>query len=537
MVTVAGLWAEFIRIIVTIFRPWSDYVLDYFYGLVMGKTKPLPPITDPILLMSATELTERIRKKQLTSVEVVKAYVSRSKAVHPYINAAVDQRYENALRDAKAVDEFLASAQKSVEEIARDTPLLGVPFTCKESIGVKGMTQTSGLVRARGRVAKEDSPTAALYRKSGAIPLTVTDVPELCMWWESSNHLYGLTKNPYDNTRTVGGSSGGEGAIITSGGALFGIGNDIAGSIRMPSSFCGIYGHKPSRGVINNFGTYPFCHVKFSDEPDGSKEFVSTGPMCRYVQDVPLLFKILSDSDPKIQWNKQVDFRKVKLYYIEEFPGILHAATPDVKNSIKKAVKHFKDEYSIEATPLRMDELKMAFHVWEQKLLESSPVAFRDLMADKRPGQEDKTINLWLEFFKNLVGCSDHTMPAIFFGMVDKRDKDPFYHECLETFKTIQAKFAKIFNDQEDAILLVPTHPEPPPHYLMTIPMYPNIAYTCIFNILGFPSSQIPAGLSRGAPIGIQAISGQFKDHLTVATAVELDKVFGGWISPCSVDV
>lgn len=88
-----------------------------------------------------------------------------------------------------------------------------------------------------------------------------------------------------------------------------------------------------------------------------------------------------------------------------------------------------------------------------------------------------------------------------------------------------------------DAILLIPNHPDPPPHYLMTIPKYPNIAYTCIFSILGYPSSQIPTGLSRGLPIGIQAISRPYKDNLTLAAAVELDKVFNGWINPGPVSV
>ena len=99
----------------------------------------------------------------------------------------------------------------------------------------------------------------------------------------------------------------------------------------------------------------------------------------------------------------------------------------------------------------------------------------------------------------------------------------------------LKEKFDNIF--KEDAILLLPTHPEPPPHYLLTIPKYPNIAYTCIFNILGYPSSQIPAGFSSGVPIGIQVVSSTFQDHLTIAAAEQLDKVFGGWVSPCSIQV
>ncbi|KAF8778273.1 Fatty-acid amide hydrolase 2-A like protein [Argiope bruennichi] len=205
--SIAGFCAEFIRILVTLTWPVSDYVLNFLYGLFMGATKQLPPIENKILLLSAIELAAKIRTKELSCEEVMKTYVERAKIVHPYINAATDERYEDALKDAKKVDEFLASGAKSELEIARDTPLLGVPFTCKEAIGVKDMRQNSGLVRYKDHIAEEDSDTAALYKKAGAIPLTVTNVPELCMWWESANHVSGLTKSPFDITRTVGGSS------------------------------------------------------------------------------------------------------------------------------------------------------------------------------------------------------------------------------------------------------------------------------------------------------------------------------------------
>ncbi|GIY11309.1 fatty-acid amide hydrolase 2 [Caerostris darwini] len=390
------------------------------------------------------------------------------------------------------------------------------------------MKQTCGLVRSKDHRADKDGGASDMYRKAGAIPFIVTDVPELCMWWESSNHVNGLTKNPYDNTRTVGGSSGGEGAVITSASSIMGVGNDIAGSIRIPASFCGIYGHKPSRDIVPNWGMFPYSEVELEKE-DRSLDFVSTGPMCRYVQDLPLLLKALSGNDKRLQWDAKVNFRNVKVYYIEEVPGILHAAVPDVKKSIQTAVKHFSDEYGVQAVPLRIPELQYSFHIWDSKLLEYDGPPFTFYLK----GQDDN-LNLMLELFKSLFRCSDHTLPAIYYGIVGKRSKDSFYQFCLDKYKEIERRFQEIF--EEDAILLVPTHPEPPPHYLMTIPMYPNIAYTCIYNILGYPSTQIPAGLSKGVPIGIQAVSAQFKDHLTLAAAAELDKVFGGWISPGPID-
>ncbi|KAG8196361.1 hypothetical protein JTE90_009579 [Oedothorax gibbosus] len=525
MNTMVGWCVEFLRVILTLTRPFSDKVLDFIYHFFMGKSKVLPPIDNKILLMPATELAQKIRKRQLSCVEVMEAYVARCKAVHPYINAAVDERYEDALRDAKVVDEFLASGQKSVEEIEKETPLLGVPFSCKEAIGVKGMAQTCGLYSAKDRVAEKDSDTAALYRKAGGIPVVVTNVPELCMWWESSNLVFGMTKNPYDNARTVGGSSGGEGSIITSAGALIGIGNDIAGSIRIPAAFCGIYGHKPSKDVISNQGTFP-------ESDDEFDQFVSTGPMCRYAQDLPLLTRVLSKNHNKIKWDEKVDFKKVRVYYMDSIPSLLLGATPDIRASVHKAVKHFEEEYGITATRVDMDEMRHAFNMWECKLLECGGPSFKSALSFF--GKCDN-INLHWELFKSLFRASKHTLPAIYFGLVDRRDKDDFYHECLKNYEVLKKKFEDML--QGDAIFLIPTQAEAPSHYLMTIPKYPNIGYTCIFSILGYASTNIPAGFSQGVPIGIQAISLPFQDHLTIAAALELDKVFGGWVSPCPITV
>ncbi|XP_042909373.2 fatty-acid amide hydrolase 2 [Parasteatoda tepidariorum] len=326
-----------LRIILTFTRPLSDKILSILYRIFMGPTKPLPPIRNPLLLYTASELAEKIRSRQVKCEDVMKAYVERSREVHPFINAACDERYEDALKDARNIDIFLDKNEKRLDDIERDTPLLGVPFTCKEAIGVKGMAQTCGYYKSKNAVAAQDADTTALYRKAGAIPVTVTNVPETLLWWESANLVFGMSKNPYDNTRTVGGSSGGEAAIITSAAAVIGIGNDMAGSIRMPSSFCGIFGHKPSRNYISNGGCYP----EDADEDALLDDFISTGPMCRYAKDLPLLVRILSDNNNKVPLDKRVNFRKVKIYYMDEIPGKLNCSTPDAKNKIHQVGKMF----------------------------------------------------------------------------------------------------------------------------------------------------------------------------------------------------
>ncbi|KAF8789477.1 Fatty-acid amide hydrolase 2 like protein [Argiope bruennichi] len=193
------------------------------------------------------------------------------------------------------------------------------------------------------------------------------------------------------------------------------------------------------------------------------------------------------------------------------------------------ATKLFEEEFGVKPIPLDIKEMQYALALWNAKYREIGAGPLRNELCYGK-----KSVNLWLELVKSFFRCSDHTLPLIYFGLLKPMD-DKRYHKCLEMYKSLHKKFEAIF--EEDAIFLFPTHPEPAPHYLMTIPKFFNAGYTAIFNILGYPITAIPAGLSDGLLISIQAISGQFKDHLTVAAAQELDKVFGGWISPCSINV
>uniref|UniRef100_A0A2L2YIK7 Fatty-acid amide hydrolase 2 n=1 Tax=Parasteatoda tepidariorum TaxID=114398 RepID=A0A2L2YIK7_PARTP len=517
---------EFIRIFLYFTQPYSDYVISFLYRIFWVKTRPVPPIENKLLLLSATELAEKIRSKQAKCEDVMRAYVDRCRKVQPYINAVTDARYEDALEESRLVDRFLARGDKTPDEIEKDTPLLGVPFSCKEAIGVKGLAQTSGIYAAKGRVADKDSDATAYCRAAGAIPVTVTNVPEMCMWWDTSNLIFGITKNPFDNSRAVGGSTGGEAALLTTAGAVIGIGNDLGGSIRIPSSFNGIYGHKPSTGVVSNKGDFPYIE----GENEKLDEFTSTGPMCRYAKDLPLLLKILSNDDKRLQLNKEVDFSKVKVYYIEEFPGLAFSPTQSIKKAVRRAADFFEERFGTKAIPLTLNELQNSFQLWQSKVLEKNLEPFKLIFAN-----ENGQVHLGWEFLKVIFRLSNHTLPCLFYAAIEKRDKDQFHYDCLQQFASLKQKFLDIF--QEDSIVLLPTHPEPPPFSHLTIPKFNNIGYTAIFNVLGFPVTNIPAGISDGLPIGLQAVSGPFKDHITIAAAVELDKLFGGWSSPCTFSI
>ncbi|GFT92926.1 fatty-acid amide hydrolase 2-A [Nephila pilipes] len=183
----------------------SEIAFGWYYE---GKHEELPPIKDSCLLEPAHVLAAKIRCRQISSTEVVKAYINRIKQVQPIVNAIVDERFSEAIQEAQEIDKFLKETTITDNELAEEKPFLGIPVTIKEAIAVKGCLFTVGLVARKGVRAEFDSEAVILLRKAGAIPIAVTITPELCFWWESYNVLYGRCRNPYNTTRTAGGSSG-----------------------------------------------------------------------------------------------------------------------------------------------------------------------------------------------------------------------------------------------------------------------------------------------------------------------------------------
>ncbi|XP_023216842.1 uncharacterized protein LOC111619366 [Centruroides sculpturatus] len=239
---------------------------------------------------------------KLKSVDVIKAYITRIREVNPTLNIISDERFKDALQDAEKADQFIESEKNSVKVLEDLYPYLGVPFTTKESMSVQGMLNTAGLYSSKGRRASKDSDTVVLMKKAGGIPLAVTNVPELTMWWETYNNVYGKSRNPYDPRRIVGGSSGGEGALLGAGGSVIGIGSDVGGSIRIPSFVNGIFGLKPSKGIVSNIGQVPDNGHLYDD-------FLSTGPMCRYATDLLPMLKVLADKNvSKLRLDRKVSY-------------------------------------------------------------------------------------------------------------------------------------------------------------------------------------------------------------------------------------
>jgi aspartyl-tRNA(Asn)/glutamyl-tRNA(Gln) amidotransferase subunit A len=235
--------------------------------------------TDPIYYQDASSLANLIRTRKLSPVEVVKAHLDRIEALNPNINAIVTVA-NSALNAAK-------EAEAAIMRGDTIGPLHGVPFTVKDSIDTANILTQRGSPIFKGRTPEQDATSVARLKNAGGILLAKTNLPEFSYWIESDNLLSGRSNNPWDLTRTPGGSSGGESAAIAAGMSPLGLGTDLAISVRGPAAQTGIASLKATHGRVPMTGIWP-------REP---RRFWHVGPMARSIRDLRLAFSILSGSD------------------------------------------------------------------------------------------------------------------------------------------------------------------------------------------------------------------------------------------------
>lgn len=480
---------------------------------------PVAPSDLPWLTASATELAAAIHDRTVTSVAVVDAHIRRIQAVNGQINAIVQARFEAARDEAHAADAAIADGQTDLP------PLFGVPCTIKESFGVTGMKQTSGLVARAENVATSDATAVARLRGAGAIVLGTSNVSELLMWLESDNRVYGRTNNPYHLGRIAGGSSGGEGAIVGAGGSPFGLGADVGGSIRLPAFFNGVFGHKPTGGLVPNTGQYPLAENE-------ALNYLATGPIARRAEDLMTLLRILAGPDGQDISTRQielgdanaVDLRKVKVLVV---PG---NGAQRVSRPLLRAQKRAADALqqrgaTIEETEI--PELKRSFDIWSQSMSAADDTSFRSLLGNGEP------VPLLSSYRDLILRRGVHTLPALILATVEKM---PLF---VPADPGPMVRFGQRLRDRlrdrlgDDTVLLYPPYTRAAPRHRAPVFRPFDFTYTGVFNALSMPSTQVPIGVdAEGLPLGVQVVGGHFQDHLTIAVATALERSIGGWIPP-----
>ncbi|MSP26080.1 MAG: amidase [Myxococcales bacterium] len=464
---------------------------------------------DSNLLLSGTELGTLIRSRRVSSREVVEAHIRQIERVNPQLNAVVCTRFEEARREADDADRMIAAGD------GEDRPFLGVPCSIKECFALEGMPNTSGLVARRGTLATSDAGAVRRLRAAGAIPLGVTNLSELCMWMESNNRVYGRTNNPYDLKRIPGGSSGGEGAIIGAGGVPFGLGSDVGGSIRMPAFFNGIFGHKPTGGLVDNSGQFPATHGV-------GDRYLTSGPLARRAADLAPLLSVLASADIGIP--AEVSLADLDVVCIET-----DGRTPvdDELCEAQRSAARALERRGARTRTAKLPRLKKALEIWSAMMEAAGGPTFRELLGN------GKAIMPALELLAWAFGRSAHTLPALGLALVERVPKlfPRSSARAIEEGKLLKHELNELVGPR--GVLLYPPYSSTAPRHNEPLRSPLRWVYAAVFNVMEMPVTAVPLGLSAsGMPLGVQVAATPGNDHVTIAVALALEAELGGWVPP-----
>jgi fatty acid amide hydrolase 2 len=458
-----------------------------------------------ITTRSAVALAAAIRRRELTAVEVVSAHIERHRRFAPRINAVIAERFDAALEDAAAADELVASGGEL-------PPLLGVPFTVKETIAVKGMPQSAGLVARREYRSPANAPAVQRLIDAGAIPLGVTNTSELTLWIESNNRLYGRTSNPYDPKRTAGGSSGGEGAAVGSGGSPFGIASDIAGSIRIPALFCGVFGHKPSAGLVSNDGMWP-------PTSGDSGRMLGVGPLARRGEDLMPLLRTLSDGplgDPA-----EVSLSGLTVTTVED---AARAPLSQPQRDARERAVGALMAAGASVRRVRLRSWRRAVSPYLAALQAGSGSSHPTLTLLEESGEERPS---WRSLMRRDEPHTATTRVALAAELLPERRRRS------RALKAARSIVSELLDAIGDGVVLHPAHPSTAPRHGRTLGRPWLLTPAAVFNLAQVPVTEVPLGLSdHGLPVGVQVAAGRGRDHVSIAVALELERIFGGWTPP-----
>ncbi|SPF50709.1 Amidase [Candidatus Sulfopaludibacter sp. SbA4] len=449
----------------------------------------MSPRVKEVLALSATQQARLIRDREISSEELIQAHLDRIAQVNPAINAAVEVLGERALAEARN---------------APDGPLHGVPFSIKDSIELAGTVCTAGtLGRAHAAPSTEDATLVARLRAAGAIPIARTNLPDLLFAFESDNLIFGATNNPYDLTRTSGGSSGGEAALIAACGSPLGLGSDAAGSVRVPAAFCGIASIKPTSGRLSRTGHFP---------PAGGwiEALWQIGPMARYVEDLSAAMALLAGPEATPFYDPlDVSLRDLRVAFYTE-NGIA-ATDPEVVQVVRAAAHALMDDV-IAVDEARPACLENAYDL-EMKLLGA-----------------DGGDALW-QLLETLGSTAAHPLLR---GWLEK----------LERYRTDLAGFQKYWDEWDqyrtamlaflrhyDAILCPVYTQAALPHGTSTLEEnFRGFSHTMAYNLTGWPAAVVRCGESAsGLPIAVQVVAHPWREDVALAVAAWLEQAFGGW--------
>ncbi|WP_338766181.1 amidase [Bernardetia sp. ABR2-2B] len=463
----------------------------------------------------ATSLLKNFKEGKTTSLDVVEKSLRSIADNHERLNAMTQLFAKEALEEAKKSTE-----KKQTKKIGK---LEGIPISLKESIGVEGEEVTGGSIRMPVQIAKADALVVQRLKKEGAIIIARTNTPEFSFGHETRSPRFGVTNHPYLEDYIPGGSSGGESALIASGGSVIGIGTDVGGSIRYPAHCCGLVGFKPSGTAVSKKGVFPFVER----EDWYLNDWLAVGPITHTVRDAKLVYEVIADKalDDNLVSN---NLDNAELLISTDFDSEIRNET------IKEVLIHAKQSLLNEGmTPRNLEINNIGKIHWNfgKMMIKAMKLGLKNWLRNDK----DVGISVFVESLRRVIG--EKTVSKEIYSVLlaskflEPSDKD--LEKLIQFYKQEKEELHKKIGRK--GVLLLPTSGDIALKHNQTIqidmsPLVPNIFSPMIFtNVMNLPSITIPAWKHRdrktGLPTSVMLCCLPNSESLLFEAASKLEKV------------
>ena len=473
-----------------------------------------------LMSLTAVELGKKIKSGEVTAVEATKAALEQIKKLDGTYNCYVTVDEEAALKEAEEV-------QKKIEAGELTGPLAGVPVAVKDNMCTEGMLTTCSSKILYNFKSTYTAEAVLNLKKAGAVVIGKTNMDEFAMGSTTETSHFGPTKNPWNQEHVPGGSSGGSCAAVAAEECSYALGSDTGGSIRQPSSFCGVTGIKPTYGTVSRYGL-----IAYGSSLD------QIGPVCKDVTDCATVLEAIASYDPKDSTSvkrESYDFtsalkddvKGLKIGIPRDYFG--EGLDPEVKESILKAAKVLEEKGAIlEEFDLSLVEYAIpAYYVIASAEASSNLARFDGVKYGYRTKEYNGLHNMYKK--SRSEGFGPEVKRRIMLGsfVLSSGYYDAYYIKALKTKALIKQAFDRAFEKYD--VILGPAAPTTAPKLGESlsdpIKMYLGDIYTISVNLAGLPGISVPCGVdSKGLPIGMQLIGDCFKEDNIIRAAYAFEQ-------------
>ena len=470
--------------------------------------------------MTALELGRRIQSGDITAVQAAEASLARIKAMEPSVHAFVTVNEEKTMEQAGKV-------QADIEAGRLKGPLAGVPVAIKDNMCTKGMRTTCSSRILGNFIPTYTAQAVSNLEQAGAVILGKTNMDEFAMGSTTETSAFGVTRNPWNLEHVPGGSSGGSCAAVAAGECFYALGSDTGGSIRQPSSFCGVTGIKPTYGTVSRYGL-----IAYGSSLD------QIGPVAKDVSDCAAVLEVLASHDPKDSTSMErrdcdftsalsEDVRGMRIGIPESYFG--QGLDQEVKDAVLEAARVLGEKGAIvETFDLKLAEYAIpAYYVIASAEASSNLSRFAGVKYGYRAPEY---VGLHCMYKKSRSqGFGPEVKRRIMLGsfVLSSGYYDAYYLKALRTKALIKKEFDRAFASYD--VILAPAAPATAPRLGQSLgdplKMYLGDIYTISVNLAGLPGISLPCGLdSKGLPIGLQLIGDCFKEKSIIRAAYAYEK-------------